>query len=527
MRAAGADRRSCIGAALLAVALAVLSCAAEESSNGASETRESQSESPAGHLATTLAFSTYLGGAGGFGDLREVAVDSRGDIVITGHGPEFNRSNFPTATVFGPARGQNVLVAKLDPEGHPRWVTIIGGSGKDRGYGLDLDPAGDIYVAGRTSSPDFPTTEGAFDQSYNGGTNARSHPHGPSDAYALKLAADGQRLLYSTYLGGSGEDGARGGVAVDDRGFAYVVGFTRSRDFLDDDLANPAEIGTVPRDSRGFVTKLSRDGSRIVYSRRDVGGVGVEVDGLGHVYLHAMANSATAFTTPDAYDRTFNGRSDVYFLKISPDGKDILYATYLGGTGDEFAEHRIAIDASGNAYLVGHTRSKDFPVVNAQQPQPGGGVGDGYLVKLDPAGQPVFSTYVGGSGRDNLLGPAVDRDGNIFVTGWTESDDFPTTPEAHDASHGGGTFDALLLVYSPTGRLLSSTFLGGAGYDRGRYVALDHLGNPIVVGETGSRDFPTTPGAHDRIHSGDEKDGFVTRFEISPGRASREPPTGP
>lgn len=154
---------------------------------------------PVDELDAHLEFSTFIGGKRD-GTLREIAFDSAGNIVVAGHGAEFVADNFPIATIIGPAANQNVLVAKFTKAGKLVWMTIIGGSGLDRGYGVVLDKADNIYVAGRTSSSDFPTTPGAYDTTFNGGT-PNPVVHGPSDAYVLKLSSDGKRLLYSTYLG--------------------------------------------------------------------------------------------------------------------------------------------------------------------------------------------------------------------------------------------------------------------------------------------------------------------------------------
>jgi hypothetical protein len=241
--------------------------------------------------------------------------------------------------------------------------------------------------------------------------------------------------------------------------------------------------------------------------------IAVQVNSHEQAYLHAIVRSADAFTTADAYDRGFRGgEADSYFAKLSPDGRQVTYATYLGGNRDEWAEHGMAIDAEGNTFLVGFTNSSNFPTVNAYQPRPGGRA-DGYLVKVNPAGQPVFSTYLGGSGDDVAFGVAVDSGGRIFVVGDTSSTDFETTPDAYSRAYRGGPTDAFLRMYDRTGRLMYSSFLGGTGSERARHVVVDGSGSPILVGATDSVDFPTTPGAYQRSRSGD-RDGFLVRFML-------------
>lgn len=474
--------------------------------------------------AVPLSFSSYFGGRGRGGTLWETAFDSSGNIIVAGYGDDYTLRNFPFATLIGPAGNRsNIPVAKFTPDGKLLWLTIIGGSATNICVGIDVDKFDHIYISGWTSSTDFPTTPKSYDRTYNGGTY---------DAFVLKLSPDGKTLVYSTFLGGSLNDTARGGLAVDDQGFAYVVGGTGSRDFLNKrGEPNPAKVNNYlggPGDA--FITKISQDGSKIVYSRY-LGGsddtvhgdtaLGVQVDANGHAYVNMIVRSKDALTTPNAFRRTFSGgESDSYFVKLSPDGKQVIYATYFGGSGDEYAEHRMALDSKGNTYFTGFTNSADFPVINAHQSKKRG-PGNGYLVKLDATGQPVFSTYIGGSGMDNSVGPALDAEGNIFVTGNTGSKDLEITPNAYNTTYNGGKMDAYLQIYDPSGRLWYSTFLGGSDFDGARGVAVDKRGNPILVGSTSSSNFPTTANAYNQSRSGDD-DGFIVKFDLSYVRAARK-----
>ena len=476
----------------------------------------------------TLRFSIFLD-AGTGGTLREADFDSQGNVVVVGHG-DFARAAFPQAMFFGRLDESNVIVAKFSAaEGKLLWVTLLGGvrqGGKDRGYGLRVGPDDSIYVAGRTSSADFPTTAGAHDRSHNGGHSAASSPHGPTDGFVLKLAPDGRTLMYSTFLGGSRDDGFRGGLALDRQGCAYLCGTACSGDYLG---ADPARVnGFLGGYSDATLTKLAPDGTHVLWSRflgssNDPTGeelpLGARVGAEGNVYAILDVWGSDAATTPDAYDHTFNGgESDLYFVKVSADGRQLLYASYFGGSGSEFAEHGLVVDAAGNACFAGATSSPDFPVVNATDAELGGTT-DAFVAKLNAAGRPVFSTYIGGSGNEeSVFGPALDAKGNICLAGLTSSRDFPTTPAAYDRTYNGGERDAVVQVYSPTGRLLTSTFLGGAGTDYARFIAADRAGSIVVVGETDSRDFPTTPGAHATTFKG-KSAVFVTKFSVSTGKA--------
>jgi hypothetical protein len=475
-------------------------------------------------VTLTLKFSTYLE-AGAGGTLREADFDSRGNVVVVGHG-DFTQAAFPHAMIIGKLDDANILVAKLSAaEGKLLWVTLIGGvrqGGRDRGYGLRVGPDDCIYLAGRTSSSDFPTTAGAHDRSHNGGHSAVSSPHGPTDGYALKLSSDGRRLLYSTFLGGSRDDGFRGGLALDRQGCAYLCGTACSADYPGFESARVN--GFLGGYSDATLTKLAPDGAKVLWSRflgssNDPTGeelpLGARIGAEGNVYAILNVWGSDAAVTPDAYSRIFNGgRSDLYFVKVSADGKQLLYASYFGGSGSEFAEHALVLDGAGNACFAGATSSPDFPVVNAADAELGG-TNDAFLVKLNAAGRPVFSTYIGGSGNEeSVFGPALDPKGNIYVAGLTSSEDFPTTPLAYDRTYNGGERDAVVQVYSPAGRLLTSTFLGGRDSDYARFVAADKTGNIVVVGETNSRDFPTTRGAHATTFKG-KSAAFVTKFSVT------------
>ena len=467
-----------------------------------------------------LAFSTYLD-SGGEGTLREGVFDSEGNLIVVGFVVAAPKKFSNTRTI-GTIDRSNIIVAKFSADGSRLlWVTLIGGTGKDRGYGVDLDSVGNIYVAGRTSSTDFPTTIGAFDRSHNGGINPISHPHGATDAYVLKLSSDGSKLLYSTFLGGVKEDGARGGVAVDEQGNAYVCGFTQSKDFLGND---PGKVNQYHGGfSDAFITKVSQDGAEIIYSRflgstDDTKGeevvVGCQVDSFGYAYTNGILRGTDAETTLGSYDNTYNGgATDLYIAKLSSDGKDLVYATYLGGNKEDYVDHRGELDSQGNFYIVGTTLSSDFPTIQAHQTSRRGKT-DSILVKFNPSGIPILSTYIGGSGEEITLGPALSPSGHIYVGGLTTSRDLEVTPHASFGTYNGGDGDGYLQIYSSSGALEYSTYIGGSGREIGRFVASDSLGNPFLIGEVGSEDFPTTPMAYQTEFQG-KRDTFITKFNLS------------
>jgi hypothetical protein len=467
--------------------------------------------------AVTLEFSTFLGSTGcSYATLREATVDSGGNILAVGRGV-YSPDGFSVARVhtYGPlGGGSDIIVVKLKHDGTEMlWVALLGGTDRDDGgYGICVDANDDVYIAGKTRSGDFPTTRGAFDETYNGGDR---------DGFLCKLRSDGTRLIYSTYLGGSKGDSARGGLAIDDQGCAYVAANT----FSGDDYLEDATSRNEPMKLNGFtgsidhpIVKVSPDGKQVEYCRF-LGDLGmhlgrIALDARGRVYVNDWVTNTKMYVSPNAAFPTYRGgQNDGAFHIFSNDMRTCLYSTFLGGSGDEISEHRIAVHRDGTSSLVGYTNSKDLPTVGRAHQRKAGGGGDGYLAKFAPDGQPEFITYIGGSGDELLNGPALDDAGRVFVTGFTTSADFEVTPNSHDSTYGGGR-DMFLQIYGPTGQLLYSTFMGMKADDQGRFVTTDARGNPIVVGRTLSRSFPTTSGAHDRDFAGSE-DLFCLKFSVS------------
>ncbi len=456
-----------------------------------------------------LVYSTYLGGSGldsGVG----IAVDAAGATYVTGHTAS---ADFPTtpgtlATAFGGL--SDAFVAKLDPTGTAiEWSTYLGGSDDDQpGQRIAVDDAGNVYVAGGTESADFPTTPGAFDETFNG----------VSDAFVSKLDSTGSTLVYSTYLGGSSfEQNGRGTeVVVDDAGSAYVTGMTLSADFP----TTPGAFDTTLNGGEDvFMTKLDPSGSALVYSTY-LGGSGVDqgisiaLDVSGSAYVTGRADSANFPTTPGAFDTTFNGASDAFVTRLDPTGSALVYSTYLGGSGTEFG-FSIALDGGGSAYVTGRIFSADFPTTpGAFDVTFHGGGSDGFVAKLNSTGSALaYSTYLGGSGDDHGAGIAVDGVGSAFVAGSTNSADFPTTSGAFSVTFNGGLTDAFVAQLDPTGSALGySTYLGGSDADFGSSIAVDNAGSAYVTGRTSSANLPTTAGAFDTTYHGGPGDAFVTKI---------------
>ena len=480
-----------------------------------------------------LVYSSYLGGSGD--DLGSaVAVDALGNAYVTG--VTFS-ADFPTTSgAFQSAKPgdvSNAFVSKMNTTGSAVvYSTYLGGNDGNgvTGTGIAVDGSGSAYVTGFTNSTDFPTTLGALQSAYGGGA---------SDAIVAKLNPAGSALVYSTYLGGSGADGgfdAHNNIVVDASGNAYVTGTTTSSDFP----TTPGAFQTTPGDGFGrfqdaFVSKLNAAGSALVYSTylgaTDTGGFGIAVDASGNAFVAGFTNSADFPTTAGAFQTTSGGLGDAFVTKLNPAGSGLLYSTYLGGSGGEQAT-AIAVDTAGNAFITGHTSSANFPTTRGAFQATCGGCdvatnsGDAFITKLNPNGSAlVYSTFLGGSGDETGNGVAIDAAGNAYVTGSTNSADFPTTRSALQTAYGGGVSDAFVSMLSAAGSVLvSSTYLGGNDIDNGTGIAVDAARDAFVVGFSFSSNFPTTAGAFQTTFGG-VADAFVAKiaglaFAGTPGKAN-------
>jgi hypothetical protein len=258
----------------------------------------------------------------------------------------------------------------------------------------------------------------------------------------------------------------------------------------------------------------------------DEDGEGIAVDGGGNAYVTGWTLSSDFPTTPGAFDPTcgtdgncnYDGTykyADAFVVKLNPNGSSLVYGTFIGGSDGDNG-YGIAVDGGGNAYVTGGTESSDFPTTPGAFDTSLDG-GDAFVVKLNPNGSSLFyGTFIGGSDDEDGEGIAVDGGGNAYVTGLTESSDFPTTPGAFDTSYNGGYRwgDAFVIKLNPAGSSLSyGTFIGGSYDDFGWGIAVDGGGNAYVTGSTISSDFPTTPGAFDTSLDGYWGDAFVIKLD--------------
>jgi hypothetical protein len=418
--------------------------------------------------------------------------------------------------------GSDAFVTKLNPSGSALvYSTYLGGShsesgqGSNYGQGIAVDSLGNAYVTGITNSIDFPLANPV--QSASG--------DGPFDAFVTELDPTGSALVYSTYLGGDGDD--RGlGIAVDHAGYAYVTGSTSSDNF-------PTTPGVFQTACEGdaFVAKFHPGGAPLAYltcigGKNSDYGAAIAVDSTGNAYITGNTYSSD-FPTKNPFQPVSGGNADAFVAKVNPTGSALVYSTYLGGSNFDVASG-IAVDGAGNAYVAGSTCSVDFPTKNPMQAAYAGGkcnlnAGDAFVAKLNAAGSSlIYSTYLGGRLNDNGLAIAVDNSGSAYLAGWAESHDFPQVDPVQKL-HGKGSkqSDAIISKINPAGSALDfSSYLGGGSPDEASGIAVDSVGYAYVVGFTSSTNFPVTPGAFQPVCKSGGPNGcetvFVAKIDVRP-----------
>ena len=466
-----------------------------------------------------LVYSSYLGGStNDFG--FAIAVDGAGNAYIAGAA---SSSNFPVTTgAFQPALGgiRNAFVTKVNADGSGlAYSTYLGGSNFDAGGGIAVDTAGDAYVTGVTSSANFPVTSGAYQTALSGVVNA----------FVAKVQPDGSGLIYSTYLGhdATSEGSA---IAIDSSGSAYITGLTNSSTFP---VTTGAFQQTLGGFSNAFVTKMTPDGSGLVYSTFLGGslfdsGAGVAVDGAGDAYVTGETSSANFPTTAGVFQTALGGPNagNAFVTKVTADGSSLAYSSFLGGSLFDSGAG-VAVDASGDAYVTGETSSSNFPITKSAFQSTIPGQISAFVTKVAPDGSSLaYSTYVGGNGNSQGQGIAIDSSGDTYVTGGTSSTNFPVTPGAFQTTLGGSGGNAFLTKLDADGSNLDySTYMGGSGNsqgamadgDGGKGVAVDSAGNAYVTGITTSANFPVTTGAFQTTAGGTGSffNAFVAKFDLT------------
>ena len=473
-----------------------------------------------------LTYATYLGGTGsdvGYG----IAVDSSTfDAYIVG---VTSSTNFPLTSTPGVSPYQSTnkggngdaFVTQIDGTGtHIKYSTFVGGSGYDIATAIALH-SGNAYVTGYTTSTDFPTiapaggtTTTPFQQIYGGNT----------DAFVFQLSTLGTNLVYSSYLGGAGADFGQG-IAVDSSGNAYVGGTTQSTNFP---VVNAYQsINNGGQDA--FVTKVNFTGEQLLYSTY-LGGTqadiaqGITLDSSNDVYVTGYTFS-TDFPVASPIQATIGGGADAFVTELNPSGSALTFSTFLGGTADD-RSYGIALDGSQNIYITGATSSANFPTTPGIFQPSLRGASNGFVTAISHGGATLlYSTFLGGSGTDQANSIAVTSTGAAFVTGFTNSSDFPTANPVQailGLSNNGlcgsaACQDAFVTQLNPTGTALTySTYLGGDGPDFGQGITVDTSGNPYITGSTSSTNFPVIWGGTYQytLANGAAGNAFIAKISV-------------
>ncbi|HKA17998.1 MAG TPA: SBBP repeat-containing protein, partial [Blastocatellia bacterium] len=415
---------------------------------------------------TRVIYSTYLGG-----DQQDnatgIAVDVTGNVWLTG----FTAStNFPVMNAFQPNRAGllDAFVSRLDAGGSLVYSTHLGGSGSDYGSSVVMDASGNVYVSGMSTSVNFPLAS-AMQSSFGGVV----------DMYVAKFNASGRQLVYSTFLGGAGIDGASS-IAVDSAGSIYVTGLTSSPNLRIVNALQPRFGGGL---FDAFVAKLNASGSQLIYSTylggsREDRGLRVAIDDEGNAYVTGDTDSFNFTTTTGALQANTGGGADAFVAKLNSSGNQLIYSSYLGGSGIE-AGTAIAVDARGSAIVTGFTGSTNFPTSRALQQTFGGGSFDGFVAKIGATGTALdYSSYLGGTDVDSGFGVAMDAAGSLFIMGLTRSIDFPTAG-ALQRNNAGGASDLFVAKIKP-GPVISDVsirgknlFVAGGIFDQDAVILLD------------------------------------------------------
>lgn len=376
------------------------------------------------------------------------------------------------------------------------YSTYLGGSQFEDAEGIAVAADGSAYVTGTTDSSDFPIS-----------APFQGTKRGDEDIYVTKLNPAGDALVYSTFIGGSGDDEGYD-ITIDANGSAYVVGSTDSGNFPTQNPWQNARNGFTD----AYVLKLNPAGNGLIYSTYLGGGgfeegEGIAIDAANNAYVTG-ATASNDFPAQAGVQASYGGGGfDGFVAKLNAAGT-LVYGTYLGGTAFDTGGD-IAVGSDGTAYIVGDTASTDFPLMNAAQTARGGS-SDAFVTRLSADGSELlFSTFLGGSFEETGYGIALDSDGNAYVTGETESSNFPTTTGAFQTS-SGGYVDAFVTKVSADGSWVYSTYLGGGDADRAYGIAVDSADSAYVTGSTMSGNFPIENALQPAMNGG--SDAFITKF---------------
>ncbi|MGH7818174.1 MAG: hypothetical protein ACREQ9_00200, partial [Candidatus Binatia bacterium] len=472
-------------------------------------------------IEAELTFSTYV--RSGKSTLRAAVVDREGNIYAVGGAGD---AAWPTIGPTFQGGGLDAAIAKFDPSGRLLWSRLIGGPSEDYAYVAAVNDSGEVTIGGRAGEG-IPTTAGAFERRFQGGVG--EGPHDPADGLVARFSPDGE-LVWATYIGGEGEDNVRAIHLLPDGRVIVGSGNTTSRRLPIDRGRLPGPVlkpkaGGV-KDS--WVALLAADGGSIEFltyfgpsddrnPRHDEIVRALGTDAAGNIWIGGTTSGSDLVPTPDAFQKrrgSPRGTSESYIAKLSPDGRRLVYFSWLGGNGNDGIETEGVSDGRGAFYVAGSTSSTDFPTTEGAFQRTLLGKGDAFVARIEPDGRLGMATLYGGStaGPESFFGPVVDPSGNVWATGRMRSPDCAVTANAFQPRKAGAQ-DVVLVAFSPDGRsLLYGTYLGGGDADHGRHVAIRPDGGTVyAVGETNSRDFPVR-----NVQSDNRSTTFLFGFRVAP-----------
>lgn len=468
-------------------------------------------------------WSTFYGGVT-FDDAANSTTDAAGNVYVTGQ--TFSRTFPDVLTQYGNGEQGDIVIGKFDPEGNHQWTILYGGDDESESEGIVSDQVGNVYVVGMTRSlflPSPPDPE----------TTPPLEGSGNEDIIIIKVTDGGAPIDVALYGAFNGEDVAQG-IEIFNDNEIFITGFTGS-DESEFPIVGSTFQTVKNADLDGFVMKIDSE-LDITWSTY-IGGNGgdiaydIAVDSDGNPYVAGstsstdLPTSGNAFTPGPVADVT-----DAFVARLDGDAGTLDWLQYYGGTQIDFAQD-IVLYENEIVYVVGETSSSDLEIVNQDtlltyQSTYGGGVADGFIFRLDAAdGEAQWSSYLGGSGDDRLLGVTVTSGAEAIVTGYTESADFPVenTDEALNGSLSGEQ-DAVLALFSDGGEIRYSGLFGGARVDVGRDLTFDRGEEQLyVIGRTRSQNFPVTDGAYQSTFPGEEGDAQIFIYTLSVSITPSEP----
>lgn len=452
--------------------------------------------------------STYFGGRNN-DYITSVTTDKDGNVFILG----YTGSDDLPVTESAYSKKYNggvydVFVAKLTNDlSKVLAVTYLGGGGTDKSSSMFIDKEGNVYVAGTTTSDNFPTTDGAYRKGFSGGT---------TDGFVAKLDNGLTLLLGSTFIGSAGDD-AIAAMSADRDGNIYAAGYTNSETFF---TTGAAYQKTFRGLYDAFIVKMNGDLSELLSSTL-LGGdsadyaTAVAIDRAGYVYVTGYTESVNFPASVNAYSKVFYGVADAFVTKLSADLSAVIASTFLGG-GEYDDGRAIVADKNGAVCIAGQTYSSSFPVSENAVDRNLAGTNDVFVSCLkNDLSQITQSTFLGGNGVDYVTAIALDRQDNILVVGHTDSKDFPVTGDAYSGNFKGIYDIFVTRLSADLSKILNSTYIGAESYDYVNGVATDADGNVFAAGNTISKNFPTTKNSYGKTFNGGTSDGIVIRWSLN------------